>query len=101
MKLADLSPEFLKIVDEYSFRTDVARADADGVWFLCPKCESHMVTCWSPSVDQSWDPKPGRWELVGAGIDDLSLVAGSSSVALTHGCRAHFFVRNGGIIMCE
>ncbi len=36
----------------------------------------------------------------GTGIADLTLVAGSSSVALQGGCKAHFFVRDGAIVDC-
>jgi hypothetical protein len=43
-------------------------------------------------------PTPGRWDFQGTGLQDLTLVAGSSSVLLTGGCRAHFFVRDGEIV---
>ena len=78
--------------------------------FLCPKCYvanagavgTHSVICWAPQVPQTIDPKPGRWELVGTSLDDLTLRAESSSVLLTTegGCQAHFFVENGVIRMC-
>jgi hypothetical protein len=76
---------------------------------LCPKCfddppvgriGTHSVLCWSPTVSQDHDPKPGRWNLVGTSIDDLTLVAGSSSVLIQGGCDAHFFVRNGRAVPC-
>lgn len=80
-------------------------SSADGVMFLCPKCfqanggsvGTHSIICWRPRVPDDVAPKPGRWELVGTGIDDLTLVAGSSSILLTGGCCAHFFIRNGSI----
>lgn len=82
--------------------------DADGVEFLCPKCfeansgrvGTHAVVCWRPRVPPDIAPKPGRWEFQGTSLDDLTLVAGSSSVLLPGdggGCGAHFFVRNGAI----
>ena len=79
--------------------------DADGVEFLCPKCfktnggriGTHAVICWRPRVPPEVDPKPGRWEFQGTSLDDLTLVAGSSSVLLHGGCGAHFFVRGGAI----
>jgi hypothetical protein len=80
--------------------------DADGVCFYCPKCfeanggrvGTHAVICWRPRVPPDVDPKPGRWEFVGTSLDDLTLVAGSSSVRLTgDGCGAHFHVRGGAI----
>jgi hypothetical protein len=79
--------------------------EADGVIFLCPKCfqdnggsaGTHSVLCWRPRVPDGVFPMPGRWEFQGTGLADLSLVAGSSSVLLTDGCKAHFFVEGGGI----
>jgi hypothetical protein len=109
MTLAELQAEFLRIVDERTTTTEGATVEsADGVWFLCPQCfranggpaGTHMVICWRPRVPQSRDPRPGRWEFQGAGLADLSLVAGSSSVQLTSACRAHFFVRGGRVVFC-
>jgi len=73
--------------------------------FACPKCfesnkglvGTHRVLCWRPRVAQTESPRPGRWEFEGTGYDDLTLVAGSSSIALQGGCNAHFFVRDGKI----
>jgi hypothetical protein len=109
MKLIDLHPEFLwhKEVPE---STEISIDNADGVLFLCPECTKrklagenihvHSVICWNPSVPQSITPNPGRWSMEGTGFDDLTLVNGSSSVLLTGGCNAHFWVRNGEIIFC-
>lgn len=83
-------------------------SEAEGVQFLCPVCfeqndgpvGTHSIMCWAPMVGQEWTPGPGRWDLVGTSLDDLSLVAGSSSVKLPDGdgaCGAHFFVKNGRI----
>lgn len=107
--LSQLKPTFLKRIDSHRFRKVETLAEADGVQFLCPKCfdanggavGTHSVICWSPSVSQDTSPTPGRWELHGTSLEDLTLVAGSSSVLLTgDGCQAHFFVRNGQIEMC-
>lgn len=110
MKLTDLDPRFCRIInpgDRVSeYVDDLARAD--GIWFLCPKCfgenggakGTHQILCWRPHVPQSHSPTPGRWQFEGTGYADLSLVAGSSSVLLLGGCNAHFFVRNGLIVMC-
>lgn len=110
MRLLDLSPQLLKRIDDTHFRSDVeSLAEADGVQFLCPKCMEtnpdgigvHSIICWSPNVSQTTQPTPGRWNLVGTGLHDLSLVAGSSSVLLPgEGCGAHFFIRNGMIENC-
>lgn len=84
-------------------------AEAHGIVFLCPQCFTdppvgpigcHSIVCWRPVVPPHVSPKPGRWELTGTSLDDLTLVAGSSSVAITGGCRAHFFVRRGAVDMC-
>ena len=82
--------------------------EADGIQFLCPKCLAaqpdgvgvHSCICWRPRVPIDVPPKPGRWEFTGTGLGDLSLVAGSSSVQLTGGCNAHFFVECGTVRMC-
>jgi hypothetical protein len=106
MRLLDLSPRFLKRMD--NFWQDVESPGAsDGIMFLCPKCfeqnkgpvGTHRVICWRPHVPADVNPKPGRWEMKGTGYADLSLVAGSSSVSLTGGCNAHFYVTNGDIRM--
>lgn len=128
VKLLDLDPQFLKRVFRHCERGPTedrtcifvhdqpkdheewhhvdAIADADGVQFLCPVCftknggpvGTHSVICWRPRVPSDVCPKPGRWELVGTGYADLSLVAGSSSVLLQDApCKAHFFVTNGQI----
>jgi hypothetical protein len=111
MTLLELEAEFLKWIDDSSFRRIESIAEADGIIFVCPKCFAangnkrpgvHSVICWSPSVPQTTRPVPGRWNLVGTSLNDLSLVAGSSSVLLTGpGCGAHFFVRNGRIEGCS
>jgi hypothetical protein len=86
-----------------------AIGQADGIRMLCPKCYddppvgpvgTHSLICWSPKISQDHVPRPGRWNFVGTSIDDLTLVAGSSSVLLQGGCDAHFFVRNGRVVPC-
>ena len=52
------------------------------------------------NVSQEYFPKPGRWALLGTGLQDLTLGPApgkSRSVLLTTegGCRAHFFITNG------
>jgi hypothetical protein len=102
VKLIDLEPTFLQIVGP-GRRLRIDTLPADGLMFLCPKCflankgnvGTHSVCCWQPHVPQTELPTPGRWSLVGTGYHDLTLVAGSSSILLTSGCHAHFFIRNG------
>lgn len=107
MKLTELEPQFLKREDDTHFRHVDAITEADGLMFVCPKCFEanrrqrpgvHSVICWSPSVPQTTSPTPGRWNLVGTGFDDLSLVRGTASILLTSGCEAHFFITNGEIV---
>ncbi len=103
--LTDLHPKFLKWIDDKSHRTDASFAEADGVLFLCPKCfvaggrtsvNCHWVICWKPNIPQTTHPIPGRWNMQGTGFHDLTLVAGSSSIALQgEGCRWHGFIQNG------
>ena len=85
--------------DDFFHRVD-SLAEAQGILFRCPVCErkgrrGHHVICWNPSVPQDVPPRPGRWALVGTGVGDLSLVAGSSSVKIDCSCKAHFFITDG------
>lgn len=115
MKLRDLEAYFVKFslgpVDEHwpngrpTYRHVDKLQDADGVFFLCPKCfetnhgriGTHMVGCWFVGKVPPWvDPKPGRWNPAGTGLDDLTFVPpGAVSVLLNGGCGWHGFVRNG------
>jgi hypothetical protein len=86
---------------------DVATlAEADGVFFLCPKCfaanngpvGTHGVICWfEGKVPDDAVPGPGRWNPIGTSLDDLTFVPGkkSHSVALIGGCAWHGFVASG------
>lgn len=80
-------------------------AEADGVLFLCPLCfvrnngpvGTHAVLCWfqgRPAVPPDATPGPGRWQVAGSGIDDLTL---SPSVHLSGegGCQWHGYVKGG------
>jgi hypothetical protein len=112
VKLRDLDAKLLKVLPDDRegrkvFDTEAATtlADADGIMFLCPKCYqanggpvgTHVVICWfAGKVDGSLDPKPGRWNPGGTGIDDLTFVGpGATSVQLVGGCNWHGFVTNG------
>ena len=115
MRLRDLRPEFFRYTGEdlkdlhVGDPPDVSLAEADGVMFLCPKCfaanggavGTHRVICNRPRVPQRDGVYvgPGRWEFSGTGLDDLTLTAGSSSIALQGGCGAHFFIEAGAIRM--
>ena len=105
MKLSELKPTFLKIITPSEWQ-ELTLDNCDGIRFLCPKCfvankgpvGTHSIICWKPQVPQTIFPTPGRWNIVGTSVDNLSLVAGSSSVLLQgEGCKAHFFIRNGNV----
>jgi hypothetical protein len=110
MRLVDLDAKFLKrSADDCWTCEGVSLADADGLMLLCPVCfrtnggkvGTHAVICWQPHVPQTALPGPGRWNFQGTGIEDLTLVAGSSSVLLQGApCQAHFYVRGGAIVDC-
>ena len=85
-------------------------ADCHGLHFLCPVCwiknsgpvGTHAIHCLTPAAPADMRPLPGRWEIVGDTFDTLSLIganSGSDSVLLTGGCRAHFHIRKGAILM--
>jgi hypothetical protein len=60
-----------------------------------------MVLCWFVGkVPADEVPGPGRWVPEGTGLDDLSFVGpAAASVSLSSGCRAHFFVRRGAVVL--
>lgn len=107
MRVTELEPQFVKIIDERTTQDVDDIASADGIMFVCPKCiitlggraGAHSVLCWQPHVPQSRTPGPGRWNFIGTGYSDLTLLAGSSSIALTgDGCKAHFWITSGEIV---
>lgn len=108
MRLADLSPEWLHTTADGTHVVP-RREDANGLKFLCPRCWKeqgstpigvHSIICHDLSVLLSNGMAgPGRWALEGASFDELSLVAGSSSILLTGGCGAHFFIERGDVRM--
>jgi hypothetical protein len=108
VRLTELEPRLLKITEDPAvWRYEgVSFADADGLEFLCPKCwlenkgpiGTHAVICWKPHVPQTIAPIPGRWAHQGTGLEDVTLVAGSSSIQLIGGCNWHGYVRNGNVV---
>lgn len=104
MRLRQLQARFVKIIDERTEQWEgVSFEEADGIHFLCPRCfetnggevGTHSIICYRPRVSLDRSPGPGRWEFRGTSLDDLWLVASSSSVSLQGGCNAHFMVENG------
>ncbi|MGE5679491.1 MAG: hypothetical protein ACM34K_01300 [Bacillota bacterium] len=106
MKLTDLKPQFLKILDKNRAQHVDNIKDADGMRFLCPKCfaenggpkGTHSITCWQLHVKpEEAHEGPGRWNFAGTGYDDITFVNGSSSIAINGGCFAHFFIEQGNV----
>ena len=114
MKLLELDPVFLTKpkwhYDRHIFyRTEDPRK-AYGLKLLCPVCYLntnktgvgvHSIILWQPMIPQSINPVPGRWRFIGTGYHDITLENKSSSILLEKSqCLAHFWIRNGEIIMC-
>lgn len=105
MNLLLLEPHFMKVINESNYQQVDDIKDADGIRFLCPVCYeqnkgsigTHSIICWQPHIPQTYSPKPGRWKFLGTSFNDLTLQAGSSSILLTSGCNAHFYIRNGQV----
>jgi Family of unknown function (DUF6527) len=102
MRLIDLGPNFLKIIDASDYRLqdvdDIKQAD--GIRFLCPKClhlSGHTVICWQPHVPPEIGfAGPGRWPFTGTGYNDLTL---TPSIFEQSDCKAHFFIKNGEVTL--
>ena len=101
MKYADLHINFI-LGRRQHLNQAVPFADCNGLLMWCPVCtgrDGHPIRLWQPHAPPDLTPLPGRWTFVGTGADDLTLVAGSSSVHCTEGCGAHFYIRSGQVIM--
>lgn len=123
MRLSDLQPQVKRIlfqpylymsvdgpktIEDYPhYYPAMSLEEADGIWFLCPKCfkdnsgpeGTHAIACWRPRVPQHEHMTgPGRWEFVGSSFEDLSLFSNPTSVKVEGGCNAHFTVEKGNII---
>jgi hypothetical protein len=108
MNLRELEAEFVRSTPG-GFEQVETIAEAEGLWFLCPKCfkdnggkvRTHMILCWNPLAPADRDPRPGRGLFAGTSLDDLTLDAvppeKKRSVLLLGGCNAHFHVTAGEI----
>ena len=123
MKLRDLDAQFLKYAPypdtwievhdgverqvsgiRISYKHVDALSEADGVSFLCVGCYiknngrvgTDTTICWfKGKVPDTLDPKPGRWNPTGTGLDDLTFV-GPGAFSVTH-AHWHGFVENGEV----
>lgn len=74
---------------------------AQGLWFLCPKCGNHQcqVTFEGRGVPATLgtqnDKGPVRWTVSGTSFEDLTI---TPSILLIGGCGWHGFIRAGVII---
>jgi uncharacterized protein DUF6527 len=95
-KLTDLDATFVRLAaPDGSFDEVASKAEANGVLFDCPKCGRHSVLCWDRSIPQPIEPGPGRWEMTGTDLSDLTL---TPSVDLSRSetiCDWHGWVKNG------
>jgi hypothetical protein len=108
-RLSELDARFLMVDKEDLKLMHMVEslAEADGVLFLCPKCfadnngpiGTHSIICWfRGKVPDDLNPKPGRWNPSGTGLDDLTFVGpGACSVLLTSGCNWHGHVKDGNV----
>lgn len=107
MKLTELEATFVARFNpaDKSFWEQSEIGGAQGVMFVCPKCQGHSVLIWFKSplnatmVPPDAFPKnEHRWEFSGTSIEDLSLFP---SVDLSKGehspadCLWHGWVKNG------
>lgn len=105
MRLSELEPQFIRVIDDRTDRYVDALAEAQGIMFLCPKCfttnggpvGTHMVICWfkDRAVPDDRRPLPGRWGVSGTGYDDLTL---DGSIRIRGGCEWHEHVKDGEIV---
>jgi hypothetical protein len=94
---------------ERSFRRVGTLAEADGIWFLCPKCYvenngpvgTHRCKigfrgkATPGTYGCNKDGQPVLWDVVGgSGLDDLQL---SPSYLIQGGCGWHGFVGSSGV----
>lgn len=100
MKLTDLEAQFHRLTLNDGIEYVDELADAQGVMFLCPLGHDHMVDVLfrNRGVPDAATPGPGRWDVSGANLSDLTL---SPSVHLPGvGCGWHGWIRNGEVISC-
>lgn len=96
-RLVDLDPEFIRY-GEKLIATVGSLAEAQGLWFECPKCPNgHFiaVTLADRGVGDEYGThdrsgKPSRWTASGVDFSDLTLKPSVDS-----GCGWHGWITNG------
>lgn len=111
MKLTDLDAVFVGMYQKTlitSYQELRSVEGAQGVLFVCPKCQNHSILCWfknprnSQPVPEDAEPKPGRWTFTGDTIDTLTLTPSvdiskvdAQNPASETRCYWHGFIQNG------
>jgi hypothetical protein len=95
VKLTELEPELLTHGIDV-LRHVSALADAQGVWFCCPRCGNHQVMVWfrDRGVPEEAAPR-ARWQVDGTSLENLTL---SPSINILSGCKWHGWVRGGEVV---
>lgn len=91
-----------------TFRELPSVEGAQGILFICPKCQNHSILCWfnnprnAQPVPPEATPRPGRWTFTGDTVDEVSLLPSVdlSVVDAEHPgpptrCMWHGWVKNG------
>lgn len=109
MRLNQLNPEFLKLVDGKTRTIVPTLAEATGIMFLCPTCfqknngevGTHSMICWfnGRGVPNTESPGPGRWNSQGTGVEDLTFVGPGATSVLIEG-HTHFLIEHGEVKIC-
>ena len=104
--LAELEPEFFRLVDERRSSPVERIEDAQGMELACPACghdpgrerDAHYLRVFfqGRGVPDGALPGPGRWAVSGSGLADVTL---SPSIDCTNGgrgpCKFHGWIENG------
>lgn len=98
MRLADLSPQFVRWLPGDKLQDVDTLAEASGLMLDCPVCKGakgHSVLAYfrDRGVPVDVKPGPGRWVVSGTSLADLTL---SPSVDCGAGCW-HGFITNGDV----
>ena len=104
MKLSELDPVFMRVLDGKRMCAVGPFEEADGVMFLCPYCfrenggskGTHVVLVWfeGGKAGPEWTPA-ARWKASGTCLEDLTISPSIHMPSCWHG-----YVRGGQIIFC-
>jgi hypothetical protein len=107
MKLTDLYPEFISIVDEKSHKRVETLGEADGIKFLCPyhmrdngmdPTGVHSVIIWRPKISFKIRSGSGRWEFSGTNFSNLTIGWFGYSIVLDTPLKEEFWIDRGTIV---